>query len=488
MTITESLQKHIHNEKCAIYCDGIQITYPQLDKKLTELKQKLSTVLHTTLHKKIAFLLPNDHEFLMLFLAICDLGAIAIPLDPKWSDQDLIGIIQDCSPDLIITSKHRLLPSDQTMTLSDLYSKKRSLAPTPSVSRDDIFYIGYTSGTTGKPKGYLRTHHSWLKSFQISDQIFQISAEDNVLSPGPLVHSHFLYAALHTLYAGATLYLTKKFAAKSILQLIEEQHISIMYLVPTMFAAMYESSHSNKRMSVKKIISSGAKWHPALREHAAALFPNAEVFEFYGASELSFITVLDQEGYQVNPLSVGKPFPSVSVSIRLPDGTEAKIGEVGQLFVKSELIFSGYINNPQVTSEVIQGEWATVGDLATRDEHGYITLIGRKNNMLISGGLNVYPEEVEKVLAAHPAIAEVAVIGIKDPYWGDKVTAMIKWKDGKYETSAALKSFCRQYLATYKCPKIFLSIEQFPYTSSGKIARKQLAAIAENMMKEGAHL
>lgn len=488
MTITESLQNHIHSEKCAIYCDGIKITYPQLYKKVTELKHKLSTVLHIPQKKKVAFLLPNDHEFMIVFLAICDLGAVAIPLDPKWSDKDLAHIIADCCPDLIITNQHRFLPSHKTMTLTALYQEENSMIPFPPVSKNRIFYIGYTSGTTGKPKGYLRTHHSWLQSFQSIDQVFQISMMDQVLSPGPLVHSHFLIAALHTLYTGATLYIMKKFEPKSLLQLIKEQHISVMYLVPTMFAAIYEQDHSNKRTSLTKIISAGAKWHPILREHATTLFPHAEVFEYYGASELSFVTVLDQQGYQVNPLSVGKPFPHVSVSIRRPDGTEAKIGEIGQLFVKSDLIFSGYLNNPQATSEVIQGEWATVGDLAVRDEHGYITLVGRKNHMLISGGLNVYPEEVERVLAAHPAIAEVAVLGVKDAYWGDKITAIIKWKDGQYETSAALKSFCKQSLATYKCPQIFLSIQQFPYTSSGKIARKQLFTIVENMMKEGAPL
>lgn len=480
MTIAETLKKHIHNDKIAIHYHNEQISYPHLNNLIQSLERKLFTILVNPQHKKIAFLLENKVDFLTLFLAITELGAIALPLDPKWSDEDLDHIMRDATPDLLITN-HPERFSYRSITMDQLTHTAESDKRLPIVSDDNLFYLGYTSGTTGKPKGYLRTHASWIHSFTSSDEIFKLTSDERILSPGPLVHSHFLYAAIHTLHIGATLYMTETFDAYTVLNLLQTERISVIYIVPTMFQAMNREFTKTKQVihSLQKILSSGAKWHPTLRNQAKTLFPEAEVFEFYGASELSFVSYLDEAGFRHDPLSVGQPFPNVEVKVVKEDESIAHVGEIGQLFVKSNLLFHGYLNNEEATKEVLHGKWATVGDLAVIDEAGFIRLVGRKHNMIISGGLNIYPEEVEHVLQKHPAIDEVAVIGVEDDYWGEKVVALIKWDNLQSMNRTELKMYCRKHLASYKCPQTFISITKFPYTSSGKIARKQLIPLLE---------
>ncbi|WP_078429621.1 AMP-binding protein [Alkalihalobacterium alkalinitrilicum] len=483
MTIGKTIPFTVHScsSKISVVCDDDQLTYKELYENIQSMQQQLVTTLEHPYQKKVAFLLENDVDFLILFLAISEIGAIAIPLDPKWSNDDLQHIISDCTPDVLITTQQIKTQNILTFSLEQLKQQPKTPIPNYETSESDIFYIGYTSGTTGKPKGYLRTHSSWLHSFTGSEQVFKLNKDDLIFSPGPLVHSHFLYAAVHSLHIGATLYVTKKFSAHSVYQTLTAVPITVLYLVPTMFSAL-DNVYKDGNPSItrlEKVISAGAKWQVPLKNKARQLVPNAEVFEFYGASELSFVSVLDHNGNSENPESVGHPFPGVQVSIRRSDGTETDYGEIGKLFIKSKQMFSGYLNNPDATKEVFHGEWATVGDLAFMDTNGYITLVGREKNMIISGGLNIYPEEVEKVLCLLPEVAEVAVFGIEDLYWGEKVIAAIQWKDGKPLSQLQLKQYCKQKLAAYKCPQMLIEIDAFPYTTSGKIARKELIKLVQ---------
>lgn len=478
MVIGGNIEKiaHTHPDKCAIACDGEQISYENLHKQMKDIQQRLLCKVGDPTGKKIGFLLENDIDFLSVFLAVSSIGAIAIPLDPKWSHDDLSDIINDCQPDLIIINLDRRLSDVKIVTLTDLMKLEKISITQRQIFSDTYFYIGYTSGTTGQPKGYMRTHSSWFHSFSGSDEVFRINSEDIIFAPGPLVHSHFLYASIHALHKGATLYITKKFHAKDVVNTLLNFPITTLYQVPTMFSAIYEEYKKTEEpfLALQTIISSGAKWHTKQKKTVAVIFPNATVYEFYGASELSFISFLCNNDSAEKSETVGKPFPGVEVLIQKSDGTKAEIGETGILFIKSKQIFSGYLNKPDTTKEIFDGEWATVGDLAYLDTEGYITLVGRQNNMIISGGLNIYPEEIEKVLFNLTAIEEISIIGLNDRYWGEKVIAVIKWKDGKKLSNHQLKQYCWEKLASYKCPQLFLEVKNFTYTTSGKIARNEV--------------
>jgi long-chain acyl-CoA synthetase len=334
----------------------------------------------------------------------------------------------------------------------------------------NIFYIGFTSGSTGTPKGFQRHQRSWIDSFTGCNEAFQLSSKDIYCAPGPLCHSLSLFAAVYAIHIGASLVLSEKFEAQLLLDSIVKAEVSVLFVVPTMLQGFLHAESAIQIPSVTKILSSGAKWNPSMKKRVQRLFPNSERIEYYGASETSFISYLDEKGSLLKPSSVGKAFPGIEVTIKDRNGENLLSGEVGLLHVKSSMIFSGYLHEPldQLLEEI------TVGDLAYIDEQGFITLVGREKNMIISGGLNIYPEEIEQHLKSIEAIEEVVVAGLVDDYWGEKVIAFIKWKQDHFEGKQSLTDYCRKGLASYKCPKAFYSVDHIPYTISGKVARNEL--------------
>lgn len=443
----------------------------------------------------VGFLLNNSAEFVQYFLAATRLGLCSALFDPKWADANIEAILEECQPAILIVDIELLprltnIPAATKVIVIDADSKEQASAassryacaierePHRYSTSESLFYMGFTSGTTGIPKGFVRAQRSWMESFARAKEAFDLDEADHVLGTGPLVHSLTIYAAIQTLYLGGTFYLSRKFNAELALAMLESYPITHIYLVPTIFEAIYQSSVSRSRSfsapTVKSLITTGDKWTPESKRKVKQVFTQAGIYEFYGASELSFVSVLDPAGNEQKPSSIGKPFNGVEVSIRKPDGREASEGEVGQVYIKSNMIFSGYFNNEEETKQVIQGEWATVGDLAMRDSEGFLYMVGRNKNMMISGGLNIYPEEIEKVLLALEEIEETVVVGVPDSYWGQKVVALIKLREGAELNDQDIFAVCRKHLASYKCPKEIMRVNSFPYTTSGKISRTKI--------------
>ncbi|QAS53562.1 AMP-binding protein [Halobacillus litoralis] len=472
-------------EKEAVVHGRTVLTYEELLYQMMTLKRQCTYQLGSMKGKKISFLLPNGPEWLVVFLAVSSSGGIVIPLDPKWPKSQLDDVLLDADPDLIIYDKDLtdLSGRDHAYTWDEISIFPELELPAEQINDDDIFYIGYTSGTTGRPKGFMRAHASWADCFSEGAEVFSLKQEDRIFSPGPLVHSHFLYASIQALHLGTTLHLVSSFQAEEVWRVLEDKDITVLYIVPTMFEALKRTEISGHASYLKTMISSGAKWEKPSKRQASQLFPETDIYEFFGASELSFVSVQTVSGRNLPDGAIGTPFPQVEWSIRIDAGDEAAEGEVGMLFVKSPWIFEGYLNRPEQTAEMFDGDWATVGDLAYKNERGQVILSGRKQNMIISGGLNIYPEEVERVIRDHPAIDEVIVLGQPDSYWGEKVTAV--YTGDKSLCVDQLELFCKQWLPKYKCPKEWVAVADFLYTSSGKVARKQMLDwLAE---KEGFH-
>ncbi|KGP72804.1 AMP-binding protein [Pontibacillus yanchengensis] len=465
--------------KLAICTLDEQVTYKELQLHIDQMQQILLSLIPDIKGKKIAFLLNHSVSWVEVFLAISGIGGIAVPLDSKWKGNQMKHVLADCNPDMVISTdtflgKFPILESYSYQPVSRFYQLPKRFSTISDVKEDDLFYIGYTSGTTGTPKGFMRTHRSWADCFSEGKKRFGLTEEDKVFCPGPLVHSHFLYASLQALHIGATLYVNNHFDAEDVLERIDREGITVLYVVPTMFEAMQKVSHHYTLSRLKTLISSGAKWGKESKQKAIELLPHAQIYEFYGASELSFVSVKDIRDELHAEGSIGVPFQLVELSIRTENGEEAQAGEVGELYVKSPWIFSGYLNKPERTDEVFAGEWATVGDLGYRDESGNILLVGRKHNMIISGGLNIYPEEVELVIRNHPLIEDVLVLGIEDVYWGEKVVAIYIPSQSDQLDVEELKMHCKTELPSYKCPKDWIESSHFYYTSSGKVSRDKM--------------
>ncbi|KAB2336259.1 AMP-binding protein [Cytobacillus depressus] len=477
--ITDSYKKHAADfpEKMAVYTNGWKISY----KEWNEMISKTANWLHSqqSPNKIIALLLPNGIPLLQLFAGASMAGWTSLPLDLKWNGADLDKRLKLANPSIIITNKdlsHRINhPNVQVWDDCLKEIKQSNSTKVPTNEENPQFYMGFTSGTTGDPKAFVRSHESWVASFACNRYDFRMDENEHVLIPGALVHSHFLYGAISTLALGGTVYLLEKFSPIQTLSILQTQKISTVYVVPTMVESLL---NIEKRIEKSfKIISSGAKWAENSKLQIRDMFPNLKMFEFYGASELSFISVLSDDDSKRKADSVGRPCFGVEIQIRQANNRIAKPYETGKIYVRSKLFFSGYLNPETRRIQSIQDEdgWASVNDMGYLDEDGFVYITGRENNMILYGAINIFPEEIEKVISLHPNVEEVAVIGISDEYWGQIVTAVIK---GTADTME-LKKLCKLHLSSYKIPRKWYLIDQVPYTTSGKIARSQLKEIIE---------
>ncbi|MGW6250123.1 AMP-binding protein [Peribacillus butanolivorans] len=486
MNITDqiTMYKDICPEKVAVQLGTRQLTYSALVDSMNQIANGLSNVEHSS-KSNIAILMSNCVEFIQIFVGVVKAGLIPVPLDPKWSASEIRYVLTKCEPALLFIEgsladkvEEKGVPTiivEPDGTEDDFSNWLASNAVEEPITPliNEVLFLGFTSGTTGTPKGYIRTHLSWLESFYSTNKVFNLKFCDHILAPGPLVHSLSLFAAIQTLFIGATFHIIRKFTPADVLKVCQHVEETTIFLVPTMIQAImdYAVRAPHPYYVPKAVISSGAKWSAASKEGVMEVFPNLDIYEFYGSSEASYISYLTPQNNRLKPDTVGKPFPQVKISIRDMDGKEVKTGEVGQLFVSSEMIFSGYFQQEDETNNVLKDNWLKLGDYARRDEEGYLYIEGRAKNMIVSGGLNIFPEEIERVLMQLPEIEAVMVTSLPDAYWGEKVIVLVQWKQGYTLDLKEVKSHCRKYLASYKTPQELIEVTAFPYTSSGKIAR-----------------
>lgn len=491
MNLAEPILRYAKEQpnKIALTDGEDSCTYLELVLAMKKIAHGLQTKGHV--HEKIAILSTNRMEFVEVFLGVIYAGCIPIPLDPKWSTNEVSAIIQQCQPKMIFAepafATNLILQDSEiqmlTFSAEETGSYHKWLARLKPIAKIDntneLLFIGFTSGTTGMPKGYMRTHLSWIKSFEATNEAFQFDHIEHILAPGPFVQSLSLFALMQSLYYGATFHIVHKFNAYEVLTLCKQNPNAILFVVPTMIESMMQQAVPGQTQ-IQALISSGSKWSKESKKRAKEIFGEANLYEFYGSSEASYISYLDvHEENKSN--SVGKPFSGVHVSIRDEHFYEVPTGTIGQLYVRSDLMFLGYHHLPKETMEVFREGWLILGDYMYMDEDGYLNLAGRAKNMLVSGGLNIFPEEVESVLLHLPAIQEVMVLGLPDPYWGEQVVALVKCNGQQRISIKEIKDYCRKHLANYKAPKRLITVDHFIYTGNGKLARKAMKDYVEKV-------
>jgi len=347
----------------------------------------------------------------------------------------------------------------------------------PEIDMDEttIWYIGYTSGTTGRPKGAMRSHRS---SVLLASNVDLCCENDTVLLIMPIFHSNSIWFGSMGVYYGCTtvIYHSGGFNPREILEIMEREKVTFSSLVPTMYTMILQVPDKDKfdTTSIRRLLVSSAPLMTKTKEQILAFFKNSELFEGYGATETGIVTILRPEDQYSTVRSCGKPAPFVRIKILDHEGRECSPGEVGELYSISPSMFDGYYKQPEANAKAFRGQYAAVGDMASVDKEGFYYIVDRKNDMIISGGENIYPTEIDDILSKHPKIGQVAVIGVPDEKWGEAVKAVVMLKPGEQMTESEVIAYTKEHLAGYKCPKSVGFVDSLPLSPTGKILKRVL--------------
>lgn len=419
---------------------------------------------------RVAVSLEDPADLLIAFLAAARAHTLAMVYDPAWPRARLDWIVSQTRPDIFVDTEF--------FTAARTAVTKGNLSR-PDPQAGDLFYAGFTSGSTGDPKGYCRTHQSWLKSFELSDAEFAIQSGDTVVIPGNMVHSLHLYGAVQGLVAGAMVHLVPRFQPKLVAAMLKSSDKSILYATPTQIHYVAEElRRTGPADAVRLVLASGAKWQAEDRRAMRALFPSARLVEFYGASEMSFITLSAPEDV-VPDGSVGRAARNVAIRVGETPDIPVPAGSAGPIWVSSALLFDSYICGGG--SEIRwHKEWLTVGDHGWLDSDGFLFLAGREKRMIVTSGVNIYPEEIEQVLSGHPGVRAAAVFGMPDKVRGARLVAAVQSEGRHCVEDAELRRYCLLNLGRARTPRVFVHPDFWPLTAGGKTDLKALERVLQN--------
>ncbi len=495
-------------EKVAYHFGGKDTTYAEFEDSVSKMATTLKE-LGVEKGDHVAFLLGNTPHFVISLYATMRIGATAIPINPLYTPDEityiirngdvktvialdaLLPLVETCitvfpdvhsyvvcetKPDTI--EKMQTLPQnvrEKVYSFTQLIAKSEPTVKPEEIDENDTAIILYTSGTTGHPKGAMLTHKNLYSNARDVSEYLQFNANDRVITTLPVFHVFALTVAVNApLLTSAQLIILPSFSPKEIFRIGKELRPTVFAGVPTMFNFLYQfpEGHPEDLKSLRLAISGGSSMPVALLHNFEEKF-NVRVSEGYGLSEASPVTCFNPLDRDRKAGSIGTNIVNVVNKVVNEFGEEVPVGEVGELVVKGPNVMKGYYKMPEETAVAIRDGWLYTGDLARMDEEGYFFIVDRKKDMIIVGGYNVYPREVEEVLYSNPGVLEAAVVGIPDPNLGEEVLAYVVLKD-KSITVEDLHEYCKQHLVKYKCPKEILLLDELPKNTTGKILRRNL--------------
>ena len=436
----------------------------------------------------VAIVSPNCMEYLEIVAAVGDIGAAIATPNPRLTPGELADICNDAEAKILFlhpdceaaVDSTRLETVAQVVRIGAQYESLKAAASSafdpPSIPDWTTFAIPYTSGTTGKPKGVLCSHRSRTQQFMAYAAEYGIySPDDHFLAISPMCHGAGFAFAFNAIFLGGTTEIMTKFEPELVLRRIHSGEVTGLFTVPTHFHGFFglepKLLASLRGNRLAGIVANAAPLSDDAKLQILDYFGEGLLHETYGSTEAGCVTNLRPRDQRRKSRCVGLPFTGNEVSLRREDSSEAAAGEVGELFSRSPYLFNGYWKKPEQTAETLKAGWVGVGDLAVRDAEGFIHIVDRKKDMVISGGLNIYPREVETAIDAHPLVAESAVIGVPDPRWGEQLVAYVVMAPGAQADAEELTAFCKTRLAPYKMPKKFLAVDALPRNATGKVLK-----------------
>jgi len=449
----------------------------------------------------VATVLPNGLELLATYWACAKLGAAIVPLSPLLTTTGVILLLQDAPPRVVVMASHEhlqmdavrhALPPDIAWVRIDAASDDKAAGyrafgplhaqasdgePRASVAAGDLLTLMYTSGTTGTPKGIPHTHFIRAMYATTMANAWRMAPESVVLHSGALVFNGAMVTMFPAVMCGATYIVHRAFDAEAFIATVERERVTHTMLVPSQIIAILNADgfEPARLSSLQMVLSLGAPLHKEYKDRLNRLLPD-RFYELYGLTE-GFITVLDRDDAHRKAGSVGVPPPFYSMRIVGDDGRELPAGQVGEIVGRGPITMPGYFNRPELTAQALAGGWLHTGDLGHVDDDGFLYLVDRKKDMIDSGGVKVYPKDIEEIGVCHPAVREIAVFGVPHAKWGETPVAAVVLREPEGIDAATLRDWINARVAAkYQRVERVLILEDFPRNAAGKTLKRELRA------------
>lgn len=504
MSVGNILRRSAFNcpEKTALVLENKRISYSELNRRVNRLADGL---LKMGLKKgdRVAVLVHNCPEFIETYFACAKSGGIFVPINNLLKKRELTQIFEYIEPRFLIFDEDfcelvgSIISEIESLKFpiqltgksafaeqyEDLIARGEEREPDVPIAFEDVISIFLTSGTTGRPKGAMRTHrHDTINMMSCAIEL-GVTRDDSALLLFPFYHITFADHLRHILMAN-TIVIRKEgsFDPEDVLRILSSEKVTMCQFVPTTINAMLQADSIERYdlSSLRLIIYAASPMPVELLKKAMKRF-ECGFCQLYGQTETGPITTVlkpedhlleGSEAQTAKLASAGRPAVHFELRLVDDDGDDVPMGEVGEIAVRSEAMTIGYWNLPEETAKTIRNGWLNTGDFGRLDEEGYVYIVDRKHDMIISGGKNIYPREIEEVLYGHSSVLEAAVIGVPDDYWGESVKAFVVLKDGMAATEDEIINLCKNSVANYKKPKSVEFVEQLPKSPTGKILKR----------------
>jgi long-chain acyl-CoA synthetase len=475
-------------EHVALKLDDVEITYAMLDAASARIAGLLRARGFSP-GDRVGIMLPNVHYFAVCYYGVLRAGGIVVPMNVLLKKREVCFYLRDSGAKLLFAwhgfaedaeagaaeaGAECILvsPGEFEQLLGDV-EPAREVA---EADNSETAVILYTSGTTGTPKGAELTHANLKLNCEAARGLFNLGADAVTLGALPLFHSFGQTCGLNaTIAGGGTLTLIPRFDPRHALEIIQRDKVTVFEGVPTMYGAILHCPDREQfdTSSLQVCASGGSALPVELMRGFEAAF-DTKVLEGYGLSETSPVASFNHPDKERKPGSIGTPIAGVEMKVVGEDGNEVAQGEVGEIVIKGHNVMNGYWNRPDATTETIEDGWFHSGDMATVDEDGYFFIVDRKKDMIIRGGYNVYPREIEEVLYEHPAVREAAVVGMPHDEFGEEVGAAVTLKEGSQASAEELRNFVKDQVAAYKYPREIWFVHELPKGPTGKILKREI--------------
>lgn len=489
MVLGQILEKSAEQypDKLALTFQGNQLSYRELDEQVNKLARSLRRI-GVRKGDKVGILMTNSIQFVLSYYAIARLGGVIVPLNIMLKGEELRYILDDAETKVLLTMDSYLKTVEGIRTelpklehvigdVQQLIAEEIGEKVEEEVDPRDIVIYLYTSGTTGHPKGAMLSHYNLITNCEATKEHLELTNQDCFMCVLPMFHTFAATVCMNTpLYLGGTISIIETFIPANVLKALGEDKVTVFAGVPSMYTVLVNMDIPEGKYDLSNLclcISGGSSMPVEVLNRVENRF-GVRITEGYGLSETSPVVTMNPPTEARKPGSIGIAIPGVEVKIFDDQDRELGMDEVGEIVIKGPNVMKGYYNLPEATEQAFGSGWFHSGDVGKIDQDGFIYIVDRKKDLVIVGGLNVYPREVEEVLYTHPAIAEAAVIGVPDELRGEAIKAVVALKQGQKATEKELIKYCRDRLATYKVPRYLEFRDSLPKTGTGKILKRAL--------------